>query len=126
MVSLERCPQTPGPGPVTARRQSPSDADEAIHLLDETGDVRRGHPLGAQRRKVFVSRPPGDRASFSDVHGHVVLPSLGEQVAHGRHADTFESFADVELQQLRRVAGEHHADGVTNFQRAVDGEVEWD
>ena len=93
-----------------------SEADEPIRLLDETGDVRWADPLSAERPEILVGRPTGDRASLSDVHRHFVLPNLGEQVAHRRDADTLETFADVSLQQLGGVAGQHHPNGVTDLQ----------
>jgi hypothetical protein len=105
----------PRPGR-SARPNILLDADEAIRLLDETGDVRWADPLSAERPKILLGRPTGNRASLSDIHRYFVLPSLGEQVAHRWEANALESFADIDLQQLRRVAGQHHADCVTNFQ----------
>jgi hypothetical protein len=98
------------------RRQRSLDADKTIRLLDETGDVGWSYPLTAKARKVFVSRPTGDRASLSDVHRYLVRLRLREQVAQGRDAEALEAFASIDHQQLRGVAGQHDADSVANLQ----------
>ena len=102
-----------------------SDADEPVGVLDEPSDIGWCDPLSADRRQVLVGRLTGDRTSLSNVDRQVVLLRLGEQVAHGWHADALQAFAHGGLEKFGGVSGKYDADVVTDFQRAVDGEVKW-
>ena len=83
-----------------ARSLKASDADEAVGGLDEPSNIGWSDPLSADRRQVFVGRLTGDRTSLSNVDRQVVLLSLGEQVAHGWHADALQAVAHVGLEQF--------------------------
>ena len=93
----------------------PSDADDAVRLFDQTSDVGWSHPLAAHRHQVIISRPTGNRAALSNVDRDFVLAGLGEQVAHRWDAESFKSLADVGLEQLCRVSGEHNANRLAGF-----------
>ena len=103
-----------------------SEADEAVGGLNEPSNIRWCDPLPADRQQVLVGRLTGDRTPLSNVDRHVVLLRLGEQLAHGWHADTLQAVADSGLEQFGCVPGKYHADVVTDFQRPVDGEVKRD
>ena len=102
-----------------------SDTDEPVGRFDESSDIGWCDPLPADGRQVFVSRLTGDGACLSNVDGHFVLPRLREQVADRWYPDTFQVLADIGLEQFGRVASEYDADVVTDFQRPIDGEVQW-
>src|ERR1700737_757849 len=97
-----------------------SHADEAIRLRDEPSNGRWRHPLASDGHHVLFSHPTGDRATLSDVDGHLVLSGLGEEIAERRNAETFQLLPDVGLRQLGGVAGEDNADRVADLERAVD------
>jgi Glyoxalase-like domain len=111
--------------PLLRRVFEASDADEPVGGLDKPSDIGRCDPLPADRRQVFVGRLTGDRTRLSDVDGQVVLPRLGEQLASWWHTDADKAVAHARLEQFGCVAGEHDTDIVTDLQRPVDGEVNW-
>ena len=75
-----------------------SDADEPVGGLDQPRDIGWRDPLSADRHQVFVGRLTGDRTSFSNVDGQVVLSCLGQQVADGWHADALQAVAHAGLE----------------------------
>ena len=93
-----------------------SDADQPVGSLDEPSDIGWCDPLPADRRQIFIGRLTGDRTALSNVDGQVVLQRLGEQVAHGWHADPLQAFAHAGLEQFGCVSGKYDTDVVTNFQ----------
>lgn len=102
-----------------------SDGDEPVGGLDEPSDIGWCDPLPADRGQVFVGRLTGDRTSLSNIDGQVVLPRFGEQVADRWHPDALQAVAHAVLEQFGCIACKYDADVVTDFQRAVDGEVKW-
>src|SRR5918994_1083055 len=103
-----------------------SEAHDPVGGLDEPSHIGRSDPPPADRRQVGLGRLTGDGTSLSNVDRDVVLSRLGEQVADGWHADALQRVPHAGLEQFRRVTGENDADLMTDLERPVDREVEWD
>jgi hypothetical protein len=76
---------------LTATRLETSGTDDAVELGDHPGELRWRGPTCPEPLEIFVGRPTGDRACFSDVDGNLIVDELREQRPHGRDADALES-----------------------------------
>ena len=76
---------------LTGYRLEPSGADDAVVLGDHPGELWWRGPTRPEPLEIFVGRPTGDRAGFSDVDGNLIVDELREQRPHGRDADALES-----------------------------------
>jgi hypothetical protein len=57
------------------------EGQDAVVLLEETGDVRRRDPRPAQPAQVLIGRPTGDGAALSDEDRDLVVAELCEELA---------------------------------------------
>src|ERR1044072_4730334 len=85
-----------------------SEGQELVGGGAELGRIGRGHPASVDLREVLFGRPTGDGASLSDKDRNGMIPQLGNQLAHRRHADALHLLEVVTEQQLGRIAGKEH------------------
>ena len=94
-----------------ARRRAWGGAwSEGQHFVCFRAELRRfwrGRPAPIDLRQMLVGRPTGDPATLSDVNGNRVVPELGHQLPHRRHADALHLIEVIPEQYLGSVANKY-------------------
>lgn len=86
--------------PIRRGVQPGSQADDAVGVSDEAGDIGGRYPGPTNRREIVFGDPTGHGATLSNEDRYLFVAGLGDQFADRRDADAFELIANFCFQNF--------------------------